>query len=490
MALALLTLDALRAVEREAAARLGDAVLMARAGAAAAAAIAARWPDRATRVLIACGPGNNGGDGYACALALASVGYAPTVVALAPSQTADASQMRSRWSANHPVLEALPDPAAFEVVVDAMFGIGMSRPLSERYLAAAQRINVSGAHVVALDCPSGLDSERGAWVGGIEGVRAHTTITFIAAKPGLYTGAATDACGNVIVDSLDLDLSAAGASSAGRLNAPDQFPAVCVPRRRDTHKGTFGNVGVLGGAAGMVGATLLAARAALRLGAGRVYVEAIGAPELRVDPMQPELMFRPLAEIDPIDAIVVGCGLGSDAVAQRALDTALARDTALVVDADALSLLAESDAGLAGRAARASWPLILTPHPLEAARLLRCSAGQVQADRVGAALRLAAQTGAIVVLKGAGSVIAAAGRYWINTTGGPALATAGTGDVLSGMIGALLGQGYAPIEAVLAAIWLHGAAADTFGADLGLVAGDIAALAAQALARLRAGGSV
>lgn len=482
MATRLLNLEQLRAVEREAVSRLGEGVLMARAGAAAAARIASRWPDRATRVLIVCGPGNNGGDGYACALELAAAGYAPTVVALAPAQTADASEMRSRWTAKHPTQDRLADPAAFDVVVDAMFGIGLSRPLSDRYLAAANQLDASPAHVVALDCPSGLDADTGAWVGGVKGVRAHTTITFIAAKPGLYTAAATDACGHVVVESLGVDTSAGAAQAAGRLNGPDQFPAVCKRRLRDTHKGTFGIVGILGGAPGMVGATLLAARAALRLGAGRVYVEAIGAPELRVDPLQPELMFRPLAGIDPIDAIVVGCGLGTDSESGRALDAALGREAVLIVDADALSLLAETDADLPRRTRR---PVILTPHPLEAARLLRCSAGEVQADRVGAALRLAAHTGAIVVLKGAGTVVAADGRYWINTTGGPALATAGTGDVLAGMIGAFAGQGYAQIEAALAATWLHGAAADLFAADLGLVAGDLAALAAQALAGLR-----
>ncbi len=470
----------LRLIESQMQAQLGAGVLIARAGAAAATWVTTHWPDRTTRVLIVCGPGNNGGDGFACAIALAAAGYAPTVVALAASTSHDAQQMRAQWCATHSVLTALPPLDDYPLIIDALFGVGVSRALTDIFLQAAQAIGASSAHVLALDCPSGLDVERGTWVGDVAGPRARTTLTFIAAKPGLYTAAATEACGEILIDPLGVDVTAR-VQPAGALNAPDQFVAVCQPRRRDTHKGTFGTVVVVGGNTGMVGAALLAARAALRLGAGRVIVDAIGVPEMRVDPLQPELMFRALGEVSPVHALVMGCGLGQDERARRTFTQTTSEATTSkavqVIDADALALM--------GKPRPFKHGAVLTPHPLEAARLLQCSTSQIQADRVGAALQLAAQTQSVIVLKGAGTVIAAGERYWINPTGGPALATAGTGDVLAGMIGALIAQGYSSIESALAATWLHGAAAQAHGADVGLVAGDIAPLAARALAQLR-----
>lgn len=475
MANELLTQAQLRTIESDAEARFGPGVLMARAGEAAARWIASRWPEKTTSVLIVCGPGNNGGDGYACALSLAQRGYAPELVAIAPAAARDAAAMRATWMQRHRVLDRLPDAARHDVVVDALFGIGLSRPLAGVFAAAADWINRQRAHVVSLDCPSGLDTGRGTWVGDTVGVCAQTTISFIAGKPGLYTGAGVDACGDVVIDGLGLEDAVVANGSSLRLNSPSEFSTVLAPRPRDTHKGSFGKLAVVGGNTGMVGAVLLAARAALRLGAGRVLVDAIGAPELHVDLLQPELMLRKVTDLDQVDAAVIGCGLGRDDRARAAMNGCLALGVPAVIDADALALLPES---IPTRA-------VLTPHPLEAARLLSEAVSQVQADRIGAALRLSARTRSLVVLKGAGSVIADGERAWINTTGGPALATAGTGDVLAGMIGALIAQGYSPRAATLAAVWLHGAAADTFGADIGLVAGDVAPLAAQELSRLR-----
>jgi hydroxyethylthiazole kinase-like uncharacterized protein yjeF len=261
---------------------------------------------------------------------------------------------------------------------------------------------------------------------------------------------------------------------------------VRFPRRRDTHKGTFGNLVVVGGGRGMVGAALLAGRAALRLGAGRVYVDAIGAPEFRVDPACPELMFRSLSELEDLQAIVVGCGLGADASARAALSAVLARGVPLVADADALNLIA-TDAELQGRAIGRGAPLVLTPHPLEAARLLGSTAAAVQADRAAAARRLAEHFHCIAVLKGAGTVIARPdGDYAINPTGSAALATAGTGDVLAGMIGALIAQGHDAWCSTQAAVWLHGRGGEGVG-DIGLLADEVAGRAVEALRRLRAG---
>jgi len=466
----------LRALEQRAGAALAPGTLMQRAGAAAAAWIARRFP-ASDRIVVVCGPGNNGGDGYVCATSLRAAGRNVVCVALAAPGSDDARAAAARWqAAGGSTLADWTDLMA-EVVVDALFGIGLARALDGRHLQAARWL--SQRPCVALDVPSGLDADTGAWVGDVAGVHATATLTFLAAKPGLYTADGVDACGEVIVDGLGVDLGA----SDGELNAPAAFAPVVRPRQRNTHKGRFGSVLVVGGARGMQGAALLAARSALRLGAGRVYVEALDAA-IEVDAVQPELMFRRATEVEDPAVAVVGCGIGTGESARERVAAALASAGPCVIDADALNLIA-GDAALRALLSAPDRVRVLTPHPLEAARLLGGSAAAVQADRVSAARRLTQTTGAIVVLKGAGSVIASAERYWLNPTGGPALATAGSGDVLAGMVGALLAQGFAPLPATLAAVWLHGRAADDFGADLGLAAGDIAPLAAQALARLR-----
>jgi hydroxyethylthiazole kinase-like uncharacterized protein yjeF len=481
----LYTVAELRALEQAAQAELAPGELMRRAGRAAAEVIAGRLPPGQGRVVVICGPGNNGGDGYVCALELRQRGVDVLCVALAEAATIDAGAASARWTeAGGRTSTALPPAGGFDAVVDALFGIGTARPLAGAYLAAAEWMNRQPAPVYAIDVPSGLDADRGSWVGGTAGVRASATLTFIGAKPGLFTGDGCDAAGTVFTETLGVRRG----PSAGVLIDPADFKALCVPRQRNTHKGTYGSIAVVGGNVGMVGAVLLAARAALRLGAGRVYVDCIGAPDLRLDPQQPELMFRPLQEVGALTSCVVGCGLGEGPAARAVLLRALNLQCPILVDADALNLLAADDA-LRGICACRAATTVLTPHPLEAARLLGTASAAVQADRIGHAIALAQQFNAVVVLKGAGSVVAAPdGHYAINPTGTPALASAGTGDVLAGMIGALLGQCADARPAVCAGVWLHGAAAGDFGADIGLVASDIASAAARRLAALRAGG--
>ncbi len=478
----LYTVAELRALEQAAQAELAPGVLMQRAGAAAAAIVARRLPERRAQVRVVCGPGNNGGDGYVCALELAQRGVGVKCIALGAAASEDARAAFARWAAaGGATMTELPAAGDCDAVIDAMFGIGTTRPLAGAHLAAAHWMNRQSAPVFAIDVPSGLDADRGGWVGGVAGVRASTTVTFIGAKPGLFTGDGCDAAGTVAIEPIGV----APGRCAGVLLGPADFAALLVRRSRNTHKGTYGSVAVVGGNVGMVGAPLLAARAALRLGAGRVYVDCIGAPEMRLDPLQPELMFRPLAGLAGVTSCVVGCGLGNDERAHAALAAALATPCPLVIDADALNLLA-ADGSLARSCAEREAATVLTPHPLEAARLLQSDAAAVQADRVTHAIEVARRFNAMAVLKGAGSVIAGAdGRYAINPTGSAALATAGTGDVLAGMIGALLGQCPDPRQAVHAAVWLHGDAADEFGADIGLVATDLAPLAARRLAALR-----
>jgi hydroxyethylthiazole kinase-like uncharacterized protein yjeF len=318
-------------------------------------------------------------------------------------------------------------------------------------------------------------------------VRATHTITFIGDKPGLHTCDGRDyAC---LVDVARLEIDAAHfAPSRLHLNNVKFFSRHLRARRHNTHKGSYGNVAVIGGARGMSGAPLLAARAALNSGAGRVYALFAEDP-LACDPVQPELMCRLADGFDlSLATLVIGPGLGTSSHAAELLARAIGCGSALQADAEALNLLA-ADTGLQGALAKRPAAVVLTPHPLEAARLLGVGIGAVQADRVGAARTLAARLHACVVLKGSGTVIAAPnGNAVINTTGNPALATAGTGDVLSGLCGSLLAQGWPQWEAALAAVWLHGMAADvlvTEGAGpIGLTAGELIPAIRVALNRM------
>jgi hydroxyethylthiazole kinase-like uncharacterized protein yjeF len=484
----LLSVDTLRAMEVEAAKSLAPGTLMQRAGAAAARRITQRIGAPPKAAAIVCGPGNNGGDGYVCALELARRGHHVECFALGAPATEDARNAAAAWrQSGGAVRETIDSARAFDVVVDAMFGIGLQRPLEGRFAAACDWFNAQRTAVrVALDVPSALDADRGSWVGGKAGVNVDLTITFLGAKPCLFTGVGCDAAGEVVIESLGVEPP----DTSMTLLDPHDFQAICRPRARDSHKGTYGNVGVLGGGRGMIGAPLLAARAALRLGAGRVFVQCLGAPELQYDAIQPELMFRPLATIDRLDALVVGCGLGTDDDAHATLQAAFGRPCPVVFDADALNLLAQH-AALLGALKQRKAPSVLTPHPLEAARLLGVAPAEIQADRIGSARRLARETGATVILKGAGSVIASPdASVWVNPTGGPALATPGSGDVLGGMIASLIAQSPSVLQAMLAAVWLHGAAADHTNGDVGLVAGEIAARAVACLVDLRKRASV
>ncbi|HYA65360.1 MAG TPA: NAD(P)H-hydrate dehydratase, partial [Burkholderiaceae bacterium] len=403
-----------------------------------------------------------------------------------PSLSADALGARAQWTQSGGVtLETLPQTQAFDLVIDALLGIGAQRPLADPFLAALRWVRTQGIPVFALDVPSGLNADTGAWVGGVAGAPARRTITFIGDKPGLHTLDGLQAAGEVCVEVLGLEQAIGAAVQAGQLITPRLFSSLLQPRPSNCNKGDFGSVAVIGGARGMVGAALLAARAAIRLGAGKVYVDCIGAPDLDIDWLQPELMCRSENELPHVGILVVGCGMGTDAPARGRLERVLRHPGPVVCDADALNCLA-TDSSLSARLRARNALTVLTPHPGEAARLLGTDAGAVQQDRVAHALRLAQLYQAVVVLKGAGTVVAEpSALYSINPTGGPALASAGTGDVLAGMIGALLAQCTDGVAAVRASVWLHGRAAELFGADLGLAASEVAPLAARALAQLR-----
>jgi hydroxyethylthiazole kinase-like uncharacterized protein yjeF len=470
----------IRAIEQAAQGRLAPGMLMERAGSAAAhLALELLGGGAAGAVLVMAGPGNNGGDGLELAAHLSRRGIAVEAVHLASEKKlsfeADRALERAR-AAGVRFIDEIPAGRPWRLVVDALFGIGLARPLAGRARDLAEWTAGVDCPVLALDVPSGLDADTGTVVGPDgTAVTATHTITFLGNKPGLHTGDGCDRAGVVRVDALGVE-GLHGESAQACLNGSPLFSACLAPRRRNSHKGSFGDVAVLGGAHGMVGAAVLAARAALYGGAGRVFAAMLDAG-VGLDPHQPEIMFRDAASMAFVKrTVVAGPGMGDSSTAVRLFGKVLDAHGPLVVDADALNLMAASPE-LQERLA-AHGQVVLTPHPLEAARLLGVTAAIIQADRLENARELAMRLNAVVVLKGAGSVIARPdGFVAVNTTGNPGLATGGSGDVLAGFAGALLAQGWPAWEAALGAVWMHGAAADRLVAEgmgpIGLTAGEL-----------------
>jgi hydroxyethylthiazole kinase-like uncharacterized protein yjeF len=471
----------IRAIEQAAAKQLPPGTLMQRAGEAASThALALLGGVPAGVVLVLAGPGNNGGDALEVAANLADRGCPVEVVHLAGSSepSFETGRALERARASSARFLDVPEPGPqHSLLVDGLFGIGLTRPLTGRARELVELTAVMDCPVLALDVPSGLDADTGAIVGpdGVAVTATHT-ITFLGNKPGLHTGDGCDHAGRVDVDRLETD-GLHGEMAQARLNGPALFSECLRPRRRNSHKGSFGDVAVLGGAHGMLGAGILAARAALYAGAGRVFAATVDAGP-GVDLAQPEIMFRDAAGFAfEGRTVVAGPGMGDSALAMRLLAKVLDGSGPLVVDADALNLAAASPDPTA-RLAGHEGPAVLTPHPLEAARLLGVTAAIVQADRLENARELAQRFNAVVVLKGAGSVIARPdGEVAINTSGNPGLATGGSGDVLAGLCGALLAQGWPAWEAALGAVWMHGAAADRLVRDgngpVGLTASEL-----------------
>jgi hydroxyethylthiazole kinase-like uncharacterized protein yjeF len=427
--------------------------LMERAGAAAAELAAKLLPDTGKDVLVLAGPGNNGGDARIVARILQERFFRVSLATKA---------------------EEIPRNTRWNLVVDGLFGIGLSRPVEGEHAKLVEYANAQSCPVLALDIPSGLNSDTGQVLG--RAVRATHTITFIGLKPGLLTLDGPDHCGQVSVADLDVDLKSAK-TEHGWIAEPAAFANVLKRRPRNFHKGMAGSLAIIGGAAGMAGAALLAGRAALRLGAGRVYGGLL--EEHALDPGAPELMLRHPDDVLglDLDAIVIGPGLGQGERAETLLGAVLSSELPCVLDADALNLIAENE-NLRKSCARRKAETLLTPHPAEAARLLASKTSDVQADRLKAARNLSGNLSAHVVLKGNGSVIVARDGHWfINTSGNPGMASAGMGDVLSGFLGALLAQKYSGETSLVLGTHLHGCAADACveagAGPVGLTAGEL-----------------
>jgi hydroxyethylthiazole kinase-like uncharacterized protein yjeF len=469
---ALYRIAQIRAIEQAAFTVVPSNTLMQRAGQAVADAAIDMLGDnlQQKQILVLAGPGNNGGDALQAAAQLAQQDVKISIVLMgkAASLPADAHNAYSH-ACNSPAefisAQKAIEHTGWDLIIDGLFGIGLQRSVEGSARELIEAVNARHIPVLAIDIPTGLDADTGCVIGpnGIA-IEADRTITFIANKPGLFTSDGRDYAGTVELDSLAIDPAIFNLTAklpAAELNSPELFLSAAQKRRHASHKGSYGDVAIIGGAAGMTGATILAARMAACAGAGRVFAGFIDMPPA-YDSLHPELMCRAANEIDLTrGTLVIGPGLGMARHAHDLLSKALSSDQPLVLDADALNIIA-NEAALQIKLSKRQASTILTPHPLEAARLLNSSSADIQADRLHAAAALAAAFNSVIILKGSGSVIAHPdGRLIINTTGNPALATAGSGDVLAGLCGALIAQNHiASWEAALAATWLHGDAAD------------------------------
>jgi ADP-dependent NAD(P)H-hydrate dehydratase / NAD(P)H-hydrate epimerase len=433
--------------------------LMQRAAAACWRELERRWP-RTQCVGVICGSGNNGGDGYEIARLARAAGRSVQLLQLgAPPSRGDGQRAAEAWRAEGGSVQAFaPDAlAAPEIIVDALFGIGLTRDLDGAALQAVQSINQSDKPVLAVDLPSGLDADRGCARGAA--VNAHLTVSFIAPKLGLYTGVAADHRGELVIEDLGIDpVLYEGLPAVGRLLAVDDLRQGLPRRARSAHKGRHGHVLVIGGNLGMTGAALLAATGALRAGAGLVSVATRLPHAAALAAARPELMARGVETpgelatlLQHADVVAVGPGLGQDAWAHMVWSAIADCGLPRVVDADALNLLAKSPRQ------RADW--VLTPHSGEAARLLGEQSSTVQRDRPAAVRQLRERYGGVAVLKGAGTLVQGE-ELALCADGNPGMAVGGMGDVLTGVIAGLLAQGLPVERAAQLGVLAHARAGD------------------------------
>jgi NAD(P)H-hydrate epimerase len=470
---------ALRAAEARASQALGDDfALMRRAGLAAWHCALAHWP-QAQRIVVACGPGNNGGDGYVLARHAHEAGRAVRVLRLpghAPRGEVARRAEREYRNAGGQVEDFAGEIGDADLVVDALFGIGLSRAPDADAAALIEAIDGASAPVLALDAPSGVD----AGTGRVPGVAVHATRTlqFLAAHAGLATGDALDHVGAREVATLDAGEGwLSGIAPAARAFAAGDLRGFLPPRRRNSHKGESGRVLCIGGELGKGGAVMLCAEAALRSGAGLVDVATRAAHVPALLARRPEVMAHAVdsaeqlqALLEAADVVAPGPGLGQEAWGRALFSKALESGRPLVIDADALNLLAASPRPLPP-------DTVLTPHPGEAARLLGSSTREVQADRRAAAIALCERYACVIVLKGAGTIVAAPARTpRVIDAGNPGMAVGGMGDVLTGVVAALRAQKLDAFDAATCGALLHACAGDVAardGGERGLLPSDL-----------------
>ena len=459
------------AIERQG---IPSLTLMERAGADALDALTGRYPG-AGNLVVLCGGGNNAGDGYVLARLARQAGLEVRVIALVePGRLkGDAAASAQKYLQTGDVETALALEGA-DIIVDALLGSGLNRPVEGSFAAAIELINAASATVFALDIPSGLNADTGVCLGSA--VRADATITFIGLKRGLFTAEGPEFCGEILFSDLgtpgDIHV-AVGAET--RLTRHEEVMRNLPPRPRHAHKGRYGHVLVIGGDYGYQGAAILAGCAAARAGAGLVTVATRPEHARTIPLFRPELMTAAVtttrdldALLDRVSVVAIGPGLGQSDWAISLLAKVLQTRLPLVVDADALNLLALEPLR------RENW--VLTPHPGEAARLLGITSTEVQTDRFAAVTSLRDRFGGTVALKGAGSLVAGAtGPIRLNRTGNPGMAGGGMGDVLTGVIAGLVAQGMEPGVATVAGVYLHGYAADQCAGEgeRGMLAGDL-----------------
>ncbi len=458
---------------------ISGTTLMERAGAAAWNAAYQCWP-AIKNVTVLCGTGNNGGDGYVVARLALDSGCVVQLLQLGNINhlTDTAKIMLQRYQAAGGTVKPFEDlPRKTDLIVDAMLGTGLTRDVTGIWANAITAINSQHAPILALDIPSGLNANTGHIMGCA--VRAQLTVTFIALKQGLFTGYGLECCGKIEFNGLQAPAAIYSREilNARRIDWPQQASTLC-PRPRNSHKGNFGHVLIIGGAAGMNGALRLAGAAAARCGAGIVTLAAAPGQGALLNLAIPELLCYEVANVQDLEpllaratVIAIGPGLGKSNWAQQLLNRVLNAPQSLVVDADALNLLALSDTAIQ----RSDW--VLTPHPKEAARLLKCSTAEIQEDRFLALQRLVTNYGGTLVLKGSGTLIGTDSHKnpAICSAGNPGMATAGMGDLLTGIIAGFIAQGWSPKDAAYLGVCLHAAAGDlaAYDGERGLLASDL-----------------
>jgi len=447
--------------------------LMRLAGAEVFQSLRQQWPN-ATSIVIFCGSGNNAGDGYVVASLALQANLTVTVYSLVdPDCLADDALIAYQLYQNQfGVVIPFEDQSIDDVdlIVDALLGTGLNRPVTGLFERAIKKINLSPSSVVSVDSPSGLNADTGTVMGCA--VKAQATVTFIALKQGLFTGQAAEYCGDIIYSSLkipDVVLKSSLPSSTRVYKKSWQ------PRNRCAHKGSYGHVLIIGGDVGYSGAVKLAGEAALRIGAGLVSIATHNTHAAFLNVNRPELMCHGVSNIqdlslliDKATVVVIGPGLGQSLWAKALFDFTLTINKPLIIDADALNLLAKS------QKSNSNW--VLTPHPGEAARLLNFTTADIQHDRYTAALSLQSKYKGVVVLKGAGTLIASDHECIVSSTGNPGMATGGMGDVLAGLIAGLVAQGESLIDAAQHGVYGHGYAADRaveYNGERGLLATDL-----------------